>query len=67
MSQDTFNTNLNTLVNATELASKVIHEIAGEAVANTVEGKLLTNNDVRNAVAAKLQANLTTNKAGSTK
>lgn len=64
MSKDTFNTNLSTLANATELASKVIHNIAGEAVANTVDGVILTNNDVRHAVAAKLQANLTTNKGG---
>lgn len=64
MSKDTFNCNLSTLANATELASKVIHSIAGEAISNTIDGKVATNNDVRRAVAAKLQGNFTTHKGG---
>lgn len=49
-------TNLATLAHATELASKVITKVAGEAVATTVNGEILTHNQVRHAVAAKMQA-----------
>lgn len=47
--------NLATLANATELASKVIHKVAGEAVATTVNGQRLTNGEVKHAVVAKMQ------------
>lgn len=49
-------TNLNTLAHANELASKVIMAVAGEAVSTTVNGEIMTNNQIRNAVAAKMQA-----------
>lgn len=48
-------TNLQTLAHATELASRIIHEVAGEAIATTIDGKVVTNNQIRHAVAAKMQ------------
>ena len=51
--------NLTTLANANELAVKIIMGVSGEAVANTVNGELLTTSDLRDAVAAKMQATLT--------
>lgn len=57
--KDTQDTNLETLSHATELASKVITNVAGEAVANTVDGQLMSPTDIKHAVAAKMQASLT--------
>lgn len=48
--------NMITLANAVELASKVIKNVSGEAISNTVNGKLITNNEIKHAVAAKMQA-----------
>lgn len=53
---DIAETNLKTLSHANELASKVIARVAGEAVATTVNGEILTNNQIKHAVAAKMQA-----------
>lgn len=47
--------NLATLAHATELASKVIHKVAGEAVATTINGQLVSNAEVKHAVVAKMQ------------
>lgn len=67
MSRETvFRTNLQTLTNATELASKVVEKIAGEEIANTVDGKVMVSYDIKTAVAAKLQGCLMTNKGGNT-
>tara|TARA_B100000929_G_scaffold281326_1_gene260235 strand:+ start:2533 stop:2736 length:204 start_codon:yes stop_codon:yes gene_type:complete len=56
--------NLTTLAHANELASKVIAKVAGEAVATTVNGEILTNNQIKHAVAAKMQACLITGEGG---
>lgn len=53
--KDVAERNLTTLAHATELASKVIHKVAGEAVATTVEGQLFTNSEIKHAVVAKMQ------------
>lgn len=58
--KETFQCNLATLANATELASKVIQRIAGEEIANTVDGKVLVAGELREAIAAKLQGCLLT-------
>lgn len=54
--QEIEDTNLETLSHATELASKVITKVAGEAVATTVNGEIFSTADIKNGVAAKMQA-----------
>lgn len=62
--ETTFRTNLATLANATELASKVIQRVAGEEIANTVDGRVMVSSDIKEAVVAKLQGSLLTGKGG---
>lgn len=62
--QHDFTQSLSTLANATELASKVIHKVSGEEIANTVNGQVLGTTDVKEAVAAKIQGALLTGKGG---
>lgn len=57
-------TNLKTLSNATELASRVIERIAGNEIATTVDGELMTGKHVQRTVAAKLQSSLLNKKKG---
>ena len=51
-------TNLKTLANAAELATNVIMKVAGEAVSNTVNGQRLPAPELKNAVVAKMQNQL---------
>lgn len=64
MSQKTVDVNLNTLAQANELASKVIANVAGEAVSTTLNGEIVTNSQLKHAVAAKMQGCLLTGKGG---
>lgn len=56
--------NLETLSNATELASRVIHSISGEEISNTLEGRVLELTDIKEAVVAKIQGSLVTRQGG---
>jgi hypothetical protein len=58
MQAELTNTNLKTLTHAVELAAKVISKVTGEAIATTVNGEILTHNQIKQAVAAKMQAGL---------
>lgn len=58
MQKEIKETNLTTLAHANELASKVIMKVAGEEVATTVEGEILSSNQIRHAVAARMQNRL---------
>ncbi len=55
----TSETNLKTLSHAIELATKVIENVASDAVANTVDGKQMASREIQHAVAAKMQSTLT--------
>lgn len=56
--------NLTTLAHANELATKVIHKVAGEAVSTTVNGRLMGKKEISHAVAAKMQSCLITGEGG---
>lgn len=43
------------LANATELCSEVIRQIAGNDISASVNGQLLTADDLKETIAAKLQ------------
>lgn len=64
LKQELVDTNLTTLVQVTELVTKVIKSIAGDNISNTVQGQLFSSNDIRHAVAAKLQSNFMVVKKG---
>lgn len=53
-------TNIETLAHAAELATKVIEAVAGEAIANTIDGKVMAGKDIQRSVAAKMQAAIIT-------
>lgn len=67
MQQEITETNLTTLAHANELASKVITKVAGEEVATTINGEILSNNQLKHAVAAKMQSCLLTGNVGGVK
>lgn len=48
----------NTLVlsNAIELGAAVVMQIAGNDIANTIEGKLVTPDELRDALSAKIRS-----------
>ena len=48
----------NTLVlaNAIELGASIVMSIAGNDIANTIEGKLVTPDELRDALSAKLRS-----------
>lgn len=48
--------NVITLANAIELGASVVMQLAGNDIANTIEGKLVTPDELRDALAAKIQA-----------
>lgn len=50
---------LATLANAIELGAAVVLKVAGNAVANTVNGKLVSSDDLKSALAAQIQSSLT--------
>ena len=52
-----FNGNTITLANALELGTSVLMRVAGDAIANTVDGKLQTPANLDRALAAKIQSN----------
>lgn len=56
------NTNLKTLSNGIELASKIIENISGNEIANTVNGEIMSGKEIQRAVAAKMQSVLMSNK-----
>jgi len=58
MENSIFEANLKTLSNAIELAANVINSVTGEAIANTVNGEVLSFSQLKQAIAAKMQANL---------
>ena len=47
-----------TLCNILTLSSMVIHEIAGNEIANTIDGQTLTDESIQQCCAAELQAHL---------
>jgi hypothetical protein len=51
--------NLAVVTNAVELASQVVQKIAGNDIANTINGKLVNSAFLQESVAAGIQANLT--------
>lgn len=55
--QEILETNLDTLSQATELVTKVVKNIAGEEISTTLKGEIFSSNDIRHAVAARLQSN----------
>lgn len=59
MTKHTFDTTLETLANANELATKVIVAIAGEEISTHVNNEHYTQNVLRNTIAAGLQKALT--------
>lgn len=52
------NENLAVLSNAVELGSRVILEIAGNEVSNSIDGEEITLSQLNNAMAARLKAAL---------
>ena len=48
--------NLTVLANAIELGAAVVMQIAGNDIANTIEGKLVTPDELRDALAAKIRS-----------
>jgi hypothetical protein len=50
--------NLTTLAHANEMATQVILKVAGEEVANTLHGEFVNADQIRDAVAAKMQSAL---------
>lgn len=50
--------NANVLANAVELSSQVIMRVAGNEVANTVNGELMARSALAAAIAARLQSTL---------
>ena len=56
--EDNLKQNLLVLSNAVELGSAVVMQIAGNDIANTVNGKLITPDDLRDALASKIQGRL---------
>ena len=62
--QNIADVNISTLSHATELAAKVIHKVAGEAVATTVNGEILNNTQIKHAVVAKMQGCFITGEGG---
>ena len=51
--------NLAVVTNAVELTSQVISKIAGNDIANTIDGKLVTSAILQESVAAGNKANIT--------
>lgn len=58
MENATQTTNLVVLGNLTELVAGVVEQVAGEALATTVDGVLLSGTSLRETVAARIQTNL---------
>lgn len=54
-----------TLANATELATKVIQSVAGDAVSTNVNGQRLTNGEIKSGVVGRMQGALLTRSNGS--
>lgn len=44
-----------TLSNAVELATKVIRNIAGEDISTHIDGKLFSNQDIKNLITAEMK------------
>lgn len=51
----TIDTNVQTLSQAIELATKVVENVAGDAISNTINGEVATGKEIQRTVAAKLQ------------
>lgn len=51
-------TNLSVLANATEFATAVVRKVSGETISTQVGGKTYSSDDIKHAVAAKLQSGL---------
>lgn len=47
-----------TLANAVELATKVVMQISGNAIANRIQGELVTPSSLQPTIVAKIQGNL---------
>lgn len=56
--------NLAVAINAVELCSQVIMDIAGNDIANTIDGKLIQPAYLQEAVAARIQAHITPTTSG---
>lgn len=54
----TLKTNLAILANAVELGAQVVAEVAGNAVANTIDGKTVTPSSLHNAIASRIRSAL---------
>lgn len=51
-------TNLAVLANAVEVGAQVVAEVAGNAVANTIDGKMVTPSTLHNAIASRIHSAL---------
>jgi len=57
-SNATMKANLAILANAVELGAQVVAEVAGNAVANSIDGKMVTPSSLHNAVASRIRSAL---------
>lgn len=46
-----------TMANAVELATKVVMQISGNAIANRIQGELVTPSSLQPTIVAKIQSN----------
>lgn len=51
-------TNLTTLSNAVELGASIIDKVIGEEVSNTVNGVRIKKQEIKDAIAARMQTSL---------
>lgn len=55
MGDKNLTTNAVVLANAIELSAGVIENIAGNAIATTIQGKVVSNTELRDLIAARLE------------
>lgn len=56
--QEVMDDNLVVLCNATEFAAAIIKKVSGNAISNTVDGKLIDDQYLKSAVASKIHSKL---------
>jgi hypothetical protein len=54
--QSALEANLPVIVNAVELVSQVVAQVAGNAISNMIDGKIVTPTVLQGTVAARLQS-----------
>ncbi|MBE0438355.1 MAG: hypothetical protein IBX57_01115 [Gammaproteobacteria bacterium] len=58
------NKNLMALSHAVELGAKVIRKVAGEEIATTLKGDIVTDQQIKSALSAKIQNKILSAKGG---